>query len=93
MKALLYAKLYEAGFDVFIDMVSNALVSYTAGVKGYQKVQFDLIVFNDHKPVLAILVDASSRRYTKATILGVPIVRLKSDMYYQDAFRDVLKRF
>jgi hypothetical protein len=93
LKALLYSKLYDAGFDVYIDLVSNSLVHYTSGVKGYQKIQFDLVVFVDDKPKIVVLVDASSRRYTKASIMGVPIVKLKSSEYFQDVYRGILKMF
>ena len=82
-KALLYTRLYQAGFQVYIDLVSTALVRYTSGMKGYKQVKFDIVVFLDQTPTLIINFAPSNRRATKARWYGVPMVIVTKDMFTQ----------
>jgi hypothetical protein len=73
-KALVYVDLLSKGFDVYLDVTSNALFQYTSGLKGYQKTKFDIIIFIEDKPRLVVNFSKSNRRNTKMGLFGIPIL-------------------
>jgi hypothetical protein len=73
-KAILYTYLYEKGFDVYIDVHSNALVRYTNKLKGYQKMMFDIVVYIEDKPSLVINFNPNQRRKTKTQLFSIPAI-------------------
>lgn len=81
LKALVYAHLVNKGFDVFIDVTVNSLVKYTNGLKGYQKVRFDIVVYVGVKPVLVVMVSPNNRRFTKSSLFGIPRVVIDHKKY------------
>lgn len=76
LKALIYVYLLDKGFDVWIDVSSNALIRYTNGLKGYQKVRFDIVVYDGNKPLLVIGISPGNRRFTKTQFFGIPVIVL-----------------
>lgn len=94
LKALLFADLINRGYDVFIDVTSNSLVQYTKGLKGYAKIKFDIVIYIKDKPLIAIMINPTNRRFTKSKFYGIPIIVLDHRKYTRkEAFEELLKRF
>jgi hypothetical protein len=93
-KALLYTELYRKGFDVYIDVVSRALVKFTNDLKGYKQVKFDIVIYVDKDPKLLVMVDPTNRRGTKARFFGIPIISLHSEKYkdHQTAYKEIISK-
>jgi len=80
-KALVYADLYKKGFDVYLDVWNYALFEYTQGIKGYQKVKFDMVIFVDDKAKLIINFTKNTRRNTKIRMYKIPIIHIDVDKW------------
>lgn len=92
-KALLYADLYNKGFDVHLDVWSNALYEYTSGVKGYQKTKFDIVIFVEDKARLIVNFSKNSRRKTKIGFYRIPIVNVDVDKWEKSYWmKEVIKK-
>lgn len=81
LKALIYHNLFLLGYDVWIDVSSNALVKYTAGLKGYAKTKFDIVIYSKDKAIGIVMVSPTSRRFTKSKFYGIPVIVINHEKY------------
>lgn len=76
LKAELYTRLNNLGYDVYLDVVADTLFKYTKGIKGYQKTKFDLVIYVKDRAIMVVMVSPTNRRFTKSKFYGLPVIVL-----------------